>query len=92
MYRGMYEGNAVAVKVIDKVHLDDARKQKQKREMEEHFRLDHENVLKLLHVDELRDKTYKLIGIYQFVSIWYHWWTFSISFTDASCSNYVPGH
>ncbi len=53
VYRGTFEGNAVAVKV----HLDDAIKQEQKREMEEHFRLDHENVLKLLHVDDSRDKT-----------------------------------
>jgi predicted Ser/Thr protein kinase len=53
VYRGMFEGNAVAVKV----HLDDAIKQEQKRETEEHIRLDHGNVLKLLHIDELRDKT-----------------------------------
>jgi hypothetical protein len=58
VYRGTFEGNAVAVKVTVKVHLDDTRKQEQKREMEEHFRLHHENVLKLLHVDDSRDKTY----------------------------------
>ncbi|XP_046460919.1 uncharacterized protein LOC124207482 isoform X1 [Daphnia pulex] len=57
VYKGTYEGNAVAVKVTVKVHLDDARKKDQKREMEEHFLLDHENVLKLLHVDDSRDKT-----------------------------------
>ncbi|XP_046633472.1 aurora kinase A-like isoform X2 [Daphnia pulicaria] len=56
VYRGTFEGNAVAVKVF-KDHLDVERKKEQKREMEEHLRLDHENVLKLLHVDELRDKT-----------------------------------
>ncbi|XP_046633450.1 calcium/calmodulin-dependent protein kinase type II delta chain-like [Daphnia pulicaria] len=56
VYRGTFEGNAVAVKVF-KDHLDVERKKDQKREMEEHLRLDHENVLKLLHVDELRDKT-----------------------------------
>ncbi len=55
VYRGTFKGNAVAVKVIVKVHLDDEKNKK--REMEEHFRLDHENVLKLLHVDDSRDKT-----------------------------------
>jgi serine/threonine protein kinase len=59
VYRGTFKRNAVAVKVIDKDHLDDERKKKQKREMEEHFRLDHENVLKLLHVDDSPDKTYR---------------------------------
>jgi predicted Ser/Thr protein kinase len=54
VYPGTFEGNAVAVKVP----LDDAIKPEQKREMEEHLRLDHENVLKLLHVDETLDKTY----------------------------------
>ncbi|XP_046461319.1 uncharacterized protein LOC124207753 isoform X2 [Daphnia pulex] len=53
VYRGMYEGNAVAVKVPS----GDAIKPEQKREMEEHLRLDHENVLKLLHVDDSGDKT-----------------------------------
>jgi predicted Ser/Thr protein kinase len=57
VYKGTYEGNTVAVKVTVKVHLDDERKKEQKREMEEHLRLDHENVLKLLHVDDSRDKT-----------------------------------
>jgi predicted Ser/Thr protein kinase len=57
VYKGTYEGNAVAVKVTVKVHLDDKGKEEQKREMEEHLRLDHENVLKLLHVDDSRDKT-----------------------------------
>ena len=54
VYRGTFEGNAVAVKV----HLDDALKKEQKREMEKHLRLDHKNVLKLLHVDDSRAKTY----------------------------------
>ncbi len=57
VYRGTFKGNAVAVKVINKKYLDDRGKQEQKREIEEHLRLDHENVLKLLHVDESRDKT-----------------------------------
>jgi hypothetical protein len=68
--RGTFEGNAVAV--IEFKNSDDERKEEKKREMEEHLRLDHENVLKLLHVDDSRAKTYKLIGIYQFVSIWYY--------------------
>jgi predicted Ser/Thr protein kinase len=68
VYKGTYEGNAVAVKVTVKVHLDDARKKNQKREMEEHFRLDHENVLKLLHVEDSRDKTYYK-RINKFISI-----------------------
>ena len=53
VYRGTFEGNAVAVKV----HLNDAIKQEQNREIEEHLRLDHENVLKLWHVDDSRAKT-----------------------------------
>ncbi len=57
VYGGTFKGNAVAVKVINKMYLDVARKQEQKREMEEHFRLNHRNVLKLLHVDDSRDKT-----------------------------------
>jgi serine/threonine protein kinase len=60
VYRGTFEGNVVAVKVIHKVDLDDKGKQKQKREMEEHLRLDHVNVLKLLHVDDSPDKTYEM--------------------------------
>ncbi len=60
VYKGTFEGNAVAVKITVKVHLDDERKKEQKREMEEQIRLDHENVLKLLHVDESRDKTYEM--------------------------------
>jgi predicted Ser/Thr protein kinase len=55
VYRGTFKGNAVAVKVIVKVHLDDEKNKK--REIEEQLRLDHENVLKLLHVDDSRDKT-----------------------------------
>ena len=61
VYRGTFEGNAVAVKVRREVHSDDEnikqQEKEQEREMEEQLRLDHENVLKLLHVDELRDKT-----------------------------------
>jgi hypothetical protein len=60
VYRGTFKGNAVAVKIF-KDHLDDERKKQrekeQKREMEEHLRLDHENVLKLFHIDVSRDKT-----------------------------------
>jgi predicted Ser/Thr protein kinase len=56
VYRGTFEGNAVAVKVF-KDHLDVERKKEQKREMEEHLQLDHENVLKLMHVDDSLDKT-----------------------------------
>lgn len=51
VYRGTFEGNPVAVKEFKHSHKE------QKREMEEHLQLDHENVLKLLHVDELRDET-----------------------------------
>jgi serine/threonine protein kinase len=56
VYPGTFEGNAVAVKIF-KDHVDDARKKEQKREMETHLRLNHKNVLKLLHVDDSRDKT-----------------------------------
>ncbi len=82
VYKGTFEGNAVAVKVI-KVHLDDARKKEQKREIEEHLRLDHENVLKLLHVDESRDKTYEMelnsFSLDSFID-------FSISFAQMPCA------
>jgi|LakMenEpi03Aug12_release.lakeMendotaPanAssembly.Ray.scaffolds.fasta_scaffold2393482_1 hypothetical protein len=86
VYPGTFEGNAVAVKVP---LLGDAIKPEQKREMEEHLQLDHENVLKLLHVDESLDKTY-----YKWNSklLFYTFIAFSISFADASCSSYVPGH
>jgi hypothetical protein len=59
VYKGTFEGNAVAVKIF-KDHSDDKRKKYQKREMEEHLRLDHVNVLKLLHVDDSPDKTYEM--------------------------------
>ncbi len=63
VYRGTFEGNAVAVKVRREVHSDDEnikqQEKEQEREMEEHFRLDHKNVLKLLHVDDSRHETYK---------------------------------
>jgi hypothetical protein len=66
VYPGTFEGNPVAVKEFK--HSDYAIKKEQKREMEEHFRLDHENVLKLFHLDELRNKTYyKMINT--FISI-----------------------
>jgi hypothetical protein len=55
VYPGTFEGNPVAVKEFKRSVY--AIKKEQEREMEEHFRLDHENVLKLLHVDESRDTT-----------------------------------
>ncbi len=65
VYPGTFEGNAVAVKIF----RDDERKQEQKREMEAHLRLDHENVLKLLHVDDSRDKM--LLNKIEFIFIWH---------------------
>jgi predicted Ser/Thr protein kinase len=59
VYRGTFKRNAVAVKVTVKVHSDDEKNKKREREMEEHLRLDHVNVLKLLHVDDSPDKTYR---------------------------------
>jgi serine/threonine protein kinase len=55
VYPGTFEGNPVAVKEFKRSVY--AIKKEQEREMEEHFRLDHENVLKLVHVDESRDTT-----------------------------------
>ncbi len=55
VYEGTFDGNPVAVKEFKRSHY--AIKKEQEREMEEHLRLDHENVLKLLHVDDSRDKT-----------------------------------
>jgi hypothetical protein len=55
VYPGTFEGNHVAVKEFK--HSDYAIKKEQKREMEEQLRMDHENVLKLLHVEDSRDKT-----------------------------------
>jgi serine/threonine protein kinase len=60
VYRGTFERHAVAVKVTVKVHSDDEKNKKREREMEEHLRLDHVNVLKLLHVDDSPDKTYEM--------------------------------
>jgi predicted Ser/Thr protein kinase len=53
VYKGTFDGNPVAVKEFQ----DNTREEYQKREMEEHFRLEHENVLKIIHLDELHDKT-----------------------------------
>ncbi len=89
VYRGTFEGNAVAVKVTEKVDLDDKGKQKQKRETEEHLPLDHENVLKLLHVDDSRDKTYKEIKINRLIDTFID---LSNSFAGTLCSSYVPAH
>ncbi len=55
VYPGTFDGNPVAVKVFKDSNY--AIKKEQKREMEEHFPLEHENVLKLFHLDELHDKT-----------------------------------
>jgi hypothetical protein len=57
VFIGTFKGKEVAVKVTVKVHSDDERNKEQKREMEEHLQLDHENVLKLMHVDDSLDKT-----------------------------------
>ncbi len=59
VYRGTFKGNAVAVKVglIDKEDLGEEEKKDLEREIKEHLQLDHENVLKLLHVDDSSDKT-----------------------------------
>ena len=59
VYGGTFKRHAVAVKVTVKVHSDDEKNKKREREMEEHLRLDHVNVLKLLHVDDSPDKTYR---------------------------------
>ena len=49
MFKGTYEGKDVAVKVVDKMN------EKQRREYDEHLRLTHENVVKLLHVQDSKD-------------------------------------
>jgi serine/threonine protein kinase len=54
VYAGTYEGNQVAVKKIFVTFMNPEAKE-QKREVEEHIRLHHENVIKLLHVSEEKD-------------------------------------
>jgi predicted Ser/Thr protein kinase len=49
VYKGTYEGKDVAVKVVDKLN------EKQRIEYDEHLRLTHENVVKLLHVHDSKD-------------------------------------
>jgi serine/threonine protein kinase len=66
VFKGTFEGKAVAVKVLKQNSLND--KQEQKREMEEHPRLDHENVLKLLHVHERKSIFSKFYEFFQIPS------------------------
>jgi len=75
--RKLQRKSSCSYKVLTvKVHLDDKRQQDQKREMEEHLRLDHENVLKLLHVNDSRDKTYLIE--FKCISTWNIHWLFNL--------------
>ena len=57
MFLGTFEGNKVAVKKIP-VGVFENEKDLQ-REIELHKQLDHQNVLKLLHVDDEKDPKWK---------------------------------
>ncbi len=53
VFAGTYEGNPVAVKKIPLDKVDN--EINLQREMELHKQLDHQHVLKLLHIDEEKD-------------------------------------
>ena len=57
VFLGTFEGNNVAVKKIPVGVLDN--ENDLQREVELHKQLDHQNVLKLLHVDEEKDPKWK---------------------------------
>ena len=57
VFLGIFEGNKVAVKKIPVEVLDN--ETDLQREIELHKKLDHQNVLKLLHVDEEKDPQWK---------------------------------
>ena len=60
VFLGTFEGNNVAVKKIPVSVLDEEIcKEDLQREIELHKQLDHQNVLKLLHVDEEKDPKWK---------------------------------
>ncbi|XP_046638658.1 mitogen-activated protein kinase HOG1-like [Daphnia pulicaria] len=61
VYAGTYEGNNVAVKKIPIALMNHHETEDQKREVEEHIRLDHENVIKLLHFEEDKDVKYRYL-------------------------------
>lgn len=60
VYGGTYEGNPVAVKKIsiDVFTSEDELKQMQ-REVEGHGQMNHENVLKLLHFDDMISSSFR---------------------------------
>ena len=57
VFLGTFEGNNVAVKKIPVGVLDN--ENDLQREVELHKQLDHQNVLKLLHVDDEKDPKWK---------------------------------
>ena len=60
VFLGTFEGNNVAVKKIPVSVLDEEIcKEDLQREIELHKQLDHQNVLKLLHVDDEKDPKWK---------------------------------
>jgi serine/threonine protein kinase len=63
VFEGTYEGNEVAVKRIP-VELINILTQEEKREVEEHIQLDHENVIKLLHIDEEKNVSFRLLYMF----------------------------
>ncbi len=58
VYAGTYEGNEVAIKSIS-VTVAEENQTNFQREVNSHLELEHENVLKLLHVDEQKDPKFK---------------------------------
>ncbi len=55
VFAGTFDGKEVAMKRVPINESDDSEAKMFRREVEEHNRLDHDNVLKLLHVDEEKD-------------------------------------
>ena len=76
VYAGTYEGNNVAVKKIPIALMNHHETEDQKREVEEHIRLDHENVIKLLHFEEDKDVKYRWL----YICIGLTGWTLDICF------------
>ncbi|XP_057371838.1 uncharacterized protein LOC130692784 isoform X2 [Daphnia carinata] len=59
VYAGRYDGKPVAVKRLSRdVYVSESTKREMKREVKGHSQMDHENVLKLLHIDEEKHSSF----------------------------------
>ncbi|KAI9561296.1 hypothetical protein GHT06_012252 [Daphnia sinensis] len=62
VYAGTYEGNPVAVKeILAELFVPKDKVKEVKREVEGHSQMNHENVLKLLHIDEEKSVRYRYL-------------------------------